>query len=243
MSDARLLESINSLVDCKDLEELANGAALLARRLLGVAGAVVVLRGSEGEFASAAQSSCAELERWATGLSALPQRGLISSGSFRAARIDPLRADVQGVLAVSLEPSGAAAAGAGDTATPDTAASSTAPSSAAERESLLVTLAALVASCSAQIARGAQADRSLHDTRAVVARGLHDLCTPLNSLRLGMHLLEPALTNKDPAIAQRAHRAVDRMAALVTSLADAIGPSSSNGQTGASTRLASTTQH
>jgi signal transduction histidine kinase len=224
MSDARLLEAINSLITCKDLEELASSAALLARRLVGVAGAIVVLRSSERVFASPAQGTCAELEPWAMGLAALPQRGLVSSGSFRAAPIDPPNADVQGVLAVSLEASEPA-------------------SGSAERESSLAALADVIASCSAQIARGAQADRSLQDVRALVARGLHDLCTPLNSLRLGMHLLEPALTNKDAAIAQRAHRAVDRMAALVTSMAEAIGGASGNGQTGVSTRSASSTPH
>jgi hypothetical protein len=53
-----------------------------------------------------------------------------------------------------------------------------------------------------------------------VARGLHDLCTPLNSLRLGMHLLEPPYT-KDAPSPTRAP-AVDRMADLVTGMAEAI---------------------
>jgi len=229
MSDARLIEAINSLVACKDLEELASRAAPLAQRLLGGAGAVVVLRSSEREFASPAASACAELAQWASGLAALPPRGLglVSAGSFRAARIDPVSADVQGVLAVSCEASAASDTAAGDADT-------------AERESLLGALADLVASCSAQLARRAQADRSLQDTRALVARGLHDLCTPLNSLRLGMHLLEPALTNKDPAVAQRAHRAVDRMAALVTGMAEAVSGAASNG---GGARPTSTTQH
>ena len=222
MSSALLLESVNALVACKDLDELASSAALLARRLLEVPSAVVVLRTSEREFASPVASSCAELGPWASGLlAACPRRS--SSGALRAAGIQPSSGELHGVLAVSLA----------DSITSETVTSESLPA-----------LADLIASCGAQLVGRAQADRNLQDTRALVARGLHDICTPLNSLRLGMHLLVPALTTKDLAVAQRAQRAVDRMAALVTSMAETIGGSSTNGQSSVSAHpAASTTQH
>jgi len=243
MSSALVLESVNALIACKDLDELASSAALLAQRLLGVSRAVVVLRSSEREFASPASSGSAELGSWATGLlAALPHRRLSSSGRLRAIGIEPSNLDVHGVLATAVEARGGA-----DPAQQDTAKLSddddTANQDTKEQESLLVALADLIATCSAQIVRRSQADSTLQETRALVTRGLHDLCTPLNSLRLGMHLLEPALTTKDPAVAQRAHRAVDRMADLVTGMAEAIRNGSSSAQHGVSARPASTTQH
>jgi signal transduction histidine kinase len=64
----------------------------------------------------------------------------------------------------------------------------------------------------------------LPDVRSIMERGLHDLCTPLNSVRLGLQLLEPALSNHDPAVAQRVHRAVDRMAKLVEEMFAQLDP-------------------
>jgi hypothetical protein len=41
-------------------------------------------------------------------------------------------------------------------------------------------------------------------------------------LRLGLHLLEPGLAGQDPQVVQRTHRAVDRLAALVTEMYEAL---------------------
>jgi signal transduction histidine kinase len=190
------------LIACKHLAELATAVERLARRLLETRDVVVLLHGPDGAL-TAGEPSAQALEAWAAQLlEAGPQAaGLARSGANVAGWIDTADGEVQGVVAASLAESG----------------------SVDERPQLLEALAHLAATCCAQILGRARADRALQDTRALMARGLHDLCTPLNSLRLGMHLLEPALTTKDPAVAQRAHRAVDRMAALVTTLADALG--------------------
>lgn len=225
MNSAWLLEAVDSLLGCKDLEGVASSAALLAQRLLGASHTVVILRSAEREFSGGAPHRGEELLGWAGEwlATAAPSRQLSLSGQ-QAASIDVPELDLHGVIAVSL---------------PQDA--STAPALAAERQALLARLAQLVATCSGQLVRSARADRTLQDTRALMARGLHDLCTPLNSLRLGMHLLEPALTTKDPAIAQRTHRAVDRMAALVTTLAEALGPQVPSAQRGVS--VSSASQH
>jgi signal transduction histidine kinase len=220
MNSALLLASVDALLDCKDLEELANSVALLAQRLIGTSQAIVILRSAEREHVSDAPSPGEELRSWASAWleSSLPERQ-VSSGGYRAASIDVPELALHGLIAVSCEQE-------------DVGTSS---STAQERQQLLAAVAHLTATCSGQIVRRTLADRTLQDTRALVARGLHDLCTPLNSLRLGMHLLEPALTTKDPAIAQRTHRAVDRMAALVTNMAESIGNGgASHGQRGAS---------
>jgi signal transduction histidine kinase len=79
---------------------------------------------------------------------------------------------------------------------------------------LLEAVAGLIAHCGAR----------LSDIRAAMARGLHDLCTPLNSLRLGLQLLEPGLSAQDPAVAQRVHRAIERMGKLVEGMFAALEP-------------------
>jgi signal transduction histidine kinase len=206
MNDTLLVQAVAALVACKDLGDVAIGVARFAQRLLDAPDVLVLVRSSEGDFVGKSSDASGELERWAAELLAAPPGG-DSSGTQRAdgylATFVPFADEkLRGVLAVKLQSS----------------------SSEAEAGASLAALAALVASCSAELARTAQAARMLQDTRALMARGLHDLCTPLNSLRLGMHLLEPALTTKDPAVAQRAHRAVDRMAALVTNLAEALQP-------------------
>jgi signal transduction histidine kinase len=220
MNNALLIGSLDALVSCRDPAELANAVALLAQRLLMVPDACVLLRGVERESSNGHPAASAELALWtaeqlggapqsvAAGTPRSPAR-FAEAGRKLAASITPPDVELRGVLAVTL-----------------------AEEPTEEQRSLLGALADLAATCGAQIERRAAADRQLQDTRALVARGLHDLCTPLNSLRLGMHLLEPALTAKDPAVAQRAHRAVDRMASLVTSMAEALGsgsPSASNG--------------
>jgi signal transduction histidine kinase len=222
MNSGLLLESVAALIGCKDLEGLASGTALLAQHVLGSSNAVVLLRSAEREFLGGAPGSSDELLGWAgEWLSASAQARQANLGGRQAASIDVPEHDVRGVLAVSFAQKDG--------------------SMVEERQSLLAKLAQLSATCGGQIVRSTLADRTLQDTRALMARGLHDLCTPLNSLRLGMHLLEPALTAKDPAIAQRAHRAVDRMAALVTTMAEALGPQVSSGQRGAS--VSSASQH
>ena len=221
MNNALLIGSVDALVSCRDQAELANAVALLAQRLLMVSDASVLLRGPERESSNGHPAGSSELALWtAEQLGAEPRP--VSAGAARsparfaeagrklAASITPADVELRGVVAVTL-----------------------AEEPTEEQRSLLGALADLAATCGAQIERRAAADRQLQDTRALVARGLHDLCTPLNSLRLGMHLLEPALTAKDPAVAQRAHRAVDRMASLVTSMAEALGSGGSSSANGA----------
>ncbi len=217
MNEAALIQAVAALVACKDLGDVTIGVARFAQRLLGAPDVLVLLRGSEGEFLGKSSDTSGELERWASEL--LTEQpdgvgpGVQRDGERRAVFIQLPEPQLRGVLAVTLPADGEPASdGAAPGLTEDDASAN------------LGALAELVASCAAQLARCTQADRMLQDTRALVARGLHDLCTPLNSLRLGMHLLEPALTTKDPAVAQRAHRAVDRMAALVTGMAEALGP-------------------
>jgi signal transduction histidine kinase len=230
MNNALLIGSVDALVSCRDPAELANAVALLAQRLLVVSDACVLLRGSERESTNGHPAASAELASWSAeqlgsdpqpipaGTPRSPAR-FAEAGRKLAASITPADVELRGVVAVML-----------------------AEEPTEEQRSLLGALADLAATCSAQIERRTAADRQLQDTRALVARGLHDLCTPLNSLRLGMHLLEPALTAKDPAVAQRAHRAVDRMASLVTSLAEALGSTGSNASNGTHTSAAAT-QH
>ena len=73
-----------------------------------------------------------------------------------------------------------------------------------------------------QIASLKRRATALEDARKSIGKGLHDLRTPLNSLRLGLHLLEPGLAGQDPQVVQRTHRAVDRLAALVTEMYEAL---------------------
>jgi signal transduction histidine kinase len=232
MNNALLIGSVDALVSCRDPAELANAVALLAQRLLVVSDACVVLRGPERESSNGHPAASTELALWTAEQLGDPQSSapetprtraparFAEAGRKLAASITPADVGLRGVVAVMLA----------DEATE-------------EQRSLLGALADLAATCGAQIERRAAADRQLQDTRALVARGLHDLCTPLNSLRLGMHLLEPALTTKDPAVAQRAHRAVDRMAALVTSMAEAIGNSGSSGANAGAHPSAVAAQH
>lgn len=233
MNNALLIGSVDALISCRDAAELANAVALLAQRLLVVSDACVVLRGSEREFSNAHPAASAELALWtAEQLGSEPQSTTVErpssppparfaeAGRKLAASITPADVALRGVVAVML-----------------------AQEPTEEQRSLLGALADLAATCSAQLERRAAADRQLQDTRALVARGLHDLCTPLNSLRLGMHLLEPALTAKDPAVAQRAHRAVDRMASLVTSMAEALGNGGSSAANAGAQSSAAAAQH
>src|SRR5438132_6389589 len=88
MNSAPLLEAVDALMGCRDLEELASSAALLAQRLLGAAEAVVILRKPEREFRSAAPVPSEELRSWAgEWLSAAPASRQQRSGR-QAASID-----------------------------------------------------------------------------------------------------------------------------------------------------------
>src|SRR5690606_13665265 len=86
----------------------------------------------------------------------------------------------------------------------------------------LVELGRIVSRCVGQIASLRRRATALEDARRSIGKGLHDLRTPLNSLRLGLHLLEPGLAGQDPQVVQRTHRAVDRLAALVTEMYEAL---------------------
>jgi signal transduction histidine kinase len=202
MNSTSLLSSVDTLVACKDLSELTGNVAELAQQWLETRDVLVLLRSGDAEFSAGEPN--ARLRPWAEGLLRVGTAPLTSGADGRlAALLQANGFEIRGVVALEL-------------AEPES-------TDEVERTALLKGLADLTATCCAQIQRRALADRALQDTRALVVRGLHDLCTPLNVLRLGMHLLEPALTAKDPAVAQRAHRAVDRMAALVGTMADAIG--------------------
>ena len=197
---ALFITAVNALVACGDLGELAAGAAHLTQKLLGTTDVLVLMRGPDGEFSGGRGGASKALESWATELLQAGAAHRISSGGQHlGAPIEAASVGVSGVITASLP-----------------------QSSETEVSRVLGSIANLASSCSAQILGRTQARRALQDTQETVARGLHDLCTPLNSLRLGMHLLEPALSDKDPAVAQRAHRAVDRMAALVTNMADSL---------------------
>jgi signal transduction histidine kinase len=197
---ALFITAVDALVACGDLGELAAGAAHLTQKLLGTTDVLVLMRSPDGEFAGGRPGASKDLESWAN---ELLQAGAVhtasSGGQHLGAPIEAATVGVSGLIAASVP-----------------------ECSESEVSRVLGSIANLASSCSAQIVGRTQARRALQDTQNTVARGLHDLCTPLNSLRLGMHLLEPALSDKAPAGAQRAHRAVDRMATLVTSMADSL---------------------
>src|SRR6185436_7700503 len=146
MNSALLLASVDALLDCKDLEELANSVALLAQRLIGASQAIVILRSAEREHVSDEPSPGEELRSWASAWleSSLPERQ-VSSGGYRAASIDVPELTLQGLIAVSCEQE-------------DVGTSS---STAQERQQLLAAVAHLTATCSGQIVRRTLADRTL----------------------------------------------------------------------------------
>src|SRR5262249_41217913 len=76
-----------------------------------------------------------------------------------------------------------------------------------EERRLLAGVAQFVSSCGGGLVERNRALRGLREVHRSLGKGLHDLRTPLNSLRLGLHLLEPALSTQDPAIVQRTNRA------------------------------------
>jgi len=178
-----------ALVACGDLQELAVQSARLLEEIFSTSDVFVLLRRAERD--------CAEKDCLGGGDETSPAleawaNEVLSLGPPAVAKRD--------------ERTLAARIGAPDTALRGlVAVSLTEPDLCAAQLRSLEAVASLIAHCCAR----------LPDIRAVMARGLHDLCTPLNSIRLGLQLLEPALSNQDPVIAQRVQRAVDRMAKLV----------------------------
>lgn len=198
MNSPLLVKSLETLIACEELGELAGKAAELAQRWLDTTDALVLLRSGDAEHVSGEPNP---------GLRAFAERlltveaasGVTGADGRLAALLHGPNLGVRGVLVV----------------TPGHPEDS-------ESAALLGALAELTASRAEQIQSRALTSRALEDTRVLVTRGLHDLCTSLNVLRLGMHLLEPTLTTKDAVVAQRAHRAVDKMAALIGTMADAV---------------------
>jgi signal transduction histidine kinase len=194
----RLNRALESLVNANDLAELGYRAAHLPADLLGANEVLVILRSAERDFKCSNGRASSALEAWAEGLLA---RGPLA---------EPARDDL--LLAVSLglgkEPGlrGIIAVVLGE------------PDSAGRRAQTLQALAGVVAGCGARLLSSREAAPGSDKIRSGMARGLHDLCTPLNSLRLGLQLLEPGISRQDPSVAKRAHRAVDRMAGLVSEM-------------------------
>ena len=197
---AILLPAIGTLVASQSLAELASSAAKLPEKLFEAEQAIVVLQGPDGVVVGGHPAPGSSLEVWARELLGDDVlRGPTSTGRQLAVGIEAREAGVRGVIAIELR-----------SAVDD------------GRGGRLVELGRLVSTCSDQIVARARSAQALKDAQTSLAKGLHDLRTPLNSLRLGMHLLEPALAGQDPAIVQRTHRAVDRMATLVTEMFDAL---------------------
>lgn len=203
---AAFLAAAGTLVRCKDLGELAKAAADLTRKALHAEQACVLLRSADGDFLgggtfSSDDGSANGLEEWVQDLlrEGRPTQ-MVSSGGHRAVAIESAEsAGVRGVVAASGS-----------------------RSSAQQVEEILSGLAHLVSSCAEQLALRVREAQALEEAQASIAKGLHDLRTPLNSLRLGMHLLSPGLSSQDPAVVNRTHRAIDRMAALVTEMFDSL---------------------
>jgi signal transduction histidine kinase len=195
-----VITAVRALVSCQDLAELAAAAALLPDKLLPVREGLVVLRGPEGDFVGRHPHTSAALEKWAFDLLGDgPLHGPVSVGTQLAVGIQSREPGVLGLIAVDMSSGRRDLAG-----------------------GRLTELAQLIATCGSQLLMQRRAARALKDAQASLGKGLHDLRTPLNSLRLGMHLLQPGLAGQDPAIVQRTHRAVDRMATLVTEMFDAL---------------------
>jgi len=195
-----LLSAVGTLVASQSLGELATSAAKLPEQLFEAAHSVVVLQEPDGVVVGGHPSPGGSLETWARELlSEAALRGPTSTGQRLAVGIEAREAGVRGVIALELR-----------SVVND------------ELGGRLVELGRLVSTCSDQLATRVRSAQALKDAQVSLAKGLHDLRTPLNSLRLGMHLLEPGLAGQDPAIVQRTHRAVDRMATLVTEMFDAL---------------------
>lgn len=210
MTESRVIDSrpassspiaaVGSLVAARDLEELALAASLVPAQLFGAHETLVLLVGAGTEIVQRhpANSAGAELERWARAeLGANASSRVSREGSWVAVGLEPVDG-WSGVVAFS--------AGAVDE----------------EATGGVAELGRIVSRCVGQIAGLKRRSAALEDTKKSIGKGLHDLRTPLNSLRLGLHLLEPGLASQDPQVVQRTHRAVDRLAALVTEMYEAL---------------------
>jgi signal transduction histidine kinase len=193
------IAAVGSLVAARDLEELALAAALIPAQLLVAREAVVVLSAATGNIVERHPNvQGVALEQWA--FSEVREDGggrLSRQGSRLAVGLDPVDG-WSGIIAV-------------DVAAADE-----------DTERGLAELGRIVSRCVGQIASLKRRAAALEDARKSIGKGLHDLRTPLNSLRLGLHLLEPGLAGQDPQVVQRTHRAVDRLAALVTEMYEAL---------------------
>ena len=197
---AELLASVHELAASNDVAELAGAAAQLAQEAVQSAASLVLLRGDEGTYRGGRASPPGDLEAWAEELSQEGSlAGIVASRGKWAAPIQARSVGFQGVIAVS-EPS----------------------IGEEEARAVLGEIGRLASLCLTQlVARGRDA-AALSEARTSVAKGLHDLRTPLNSLRLGMHLLAPGLAGQDQSVVDRTHRAIDRMAALVSEMFESL---------------------
>lgn len=196
-----LLTALVPLVSSRDASALGAAAADVSQRALAAAETIVILRTEAGErVARAGEAPTQELEAWARSL--LEERAnaeVVSSGQYMGACVSSDELGLRCLVAAS------------------------APSLAAEAaREVLPPLARLLATRAEDLERSAREARALQEARKFIGKGLHDLRTPLNSLRLGMHLLAPGLATQDPAVVDRTNRAIDRMAALVTEMFDAL---------------------
>jgi signal transduction histidine kinase len=191
------MAAVGTLVAARDLEELVLAAALIPGQILEARETIVLLRAPSANILQRQPSSVsAELEAWA---------------NAQLGRGDQV--EQQGdLLAVGLESvDGWNGVVAMNSASVDD-----------ETKLGLAELGRIMSRCVAQIASLKRRAAALEDARKSIGKGLHDLRTPLNSLRLGLHLLEPGLAGQDPQVVQRTHRAVDRLAALVTEMYEAL---------------------
>lgn len=194
---SRPIAAVGSLVAARDLEELVLAAALIPGQLLEAREAIVLLRSPTANLVQRQPgSTSAELEAWAN--EKLGQADQVEQqGALLSVGIEPVDG-WSGVIAMN------------------------SPTADEETKLGLAELGRIFSRCVAQIASLKRRATALEDARKSIGKGLHDLRTPLNSLRLGLHLLEPGLAGQDPQVVQRTHRAVDRLAALVTEMYEAL---------------------
>ena len=199
-SGAQLLSSLDALVACEHFADLADRTAGLALDLLPGREVAVVVRDGAGAIVSGRSSASPELQQWARGF-------LDQSGSSHPSPSQPYL--VQAIRSSQEQLRGVIAVAASDSSDPNTAQT-------------LEGLGRLASTRAAQIEGKARTSAELQGTKSALGKGLHDLRTPLNSLRLGLHLLEPGLAAHDAAIMQRAQRAIDRMATLVSEMFESL---------------------
>jgi signal transduction histidine kinase len=194
------LTAVGSLVAARDVSELALAAALIPAQLFGARETVVVLRAPNGDIVERQpRAGGADLERWARAELGSARADEPSRDGPRLAVAIDAPQGWSGVIALDVGPVDAKAADEGTTRG-------------------VIELGRIVSRCVGQMASLERRATALADARQSIGKGLHDLRTPLNSLRLGLHLLEPGLKGQDPQVVQRTHRAVDRLASLVTEM-------------------------